>query len=162
MDQTNDARERASLSEVSRHLLLTREMIRRLVAERVIERQADGNFDLAQARQAYIRHLRDRRSERGAAEAALKLAKAREIELRTAQRARELIEFEEACAALDDIVGKIVSELVGLPAAATRDLVMRCHLDDLIRGVRQRLVDRLTAQAESLRGAGKAIDPGVP
>jgi hypothetical protein len=156
IDETNDARERANLSEASRHLLLTREMVRRLVAERIIERRADGSFDLDQARQAYIRHLRDRRSDRGAAEAALQLAKAREIELRTAERARELIEFDEACAALDDIVGGIVSELVGLPAAATRDLTMRKHLENLINGIRQRTADRIGRQAESLRSTGAA------
>jgi phage terminase Nu1 subunit (DNA packaging protein) len=133
MDQTKDARERASLSEVSRHLLLSREMIRRLVAERVIERRADGSFDLDQARHAYIRHLRDRRSEKGAAEAALQRAKAREIELRTAERAHELIEIDEAIGALDSILGAVISELAGLPGAATRDLGMRRHLDDLIR-----------------------------
>jgi hypothetical protein len=71
---------------------------------------------------------RERRSEGGAAESALKLAKAREIELRTAERARELIEFDEACAVLDDIIGGITSDLSGLPAAATRDLAMRRHL----------------------------------
>jgi hypothetical protein len=156
-EQTTDAHDRANLSEVSRHLLLTREMIRRLVAERIIERRADGGFDLDQARQAYIRHLRDRRSERGAAEAALQRARAREIELRTAERARELIEFEEACAALDDIVGGIVSELAGLPAAATRDLTMRRHLVDLVHGIRQRAADRCARQVESIRSTGAAI-----
>jgi phage terminase Nu1 subunit (DNA packaging protein) len=90
----------------------------------------------------------------------LRRARAREIELRNAVRARELVEYGEACAALDDIVGVIVSELVGLPAAATRDLTMRRQLDDLVRGVRQRAANRLAAQAESLRGNGKAIDPG--
>jgi hypothetical protein len=71
-EKTDSVPERSNLSEVSRHLLLTREMIRRLVAERIIERGGDGSFDLDQARHAYIRHLRDRRSESGAAEAALR------------------------------------------------------------------------------------------
>jgi hypothetical protein len=144
---------RANLSEVTRHLLLTGEMIRRLVAERIIDRRPDGSFDLDQARHAYIRHLRDRRSKRGAAESALQRARAREIELRTAERAHELIEFDEAAAVLDDII----SDLVGLPAAATRDLTMRRHLDDLIRGIRQRAADRCQRQVESIRSTGTAI-----
>jgi phage terminase Nu1 subunit (DNA packaging protein) len=158
LDQTNDAP--ANLSEVARHLLLTREMIRRLVAERIIERRADGSFDLDQARHAYIRHLRDRRSEKSEAEAALQRAKAKEIELRVAERAHELIESHEAAGALDDVVGVLVSELTSLPVVATRDLAMRRHLDELIRGIRQRAVDRIAVQVESLRGTGKAVDPG--
>jgi hypothetical protein len=159
--QTNDAPDRANLSEVARHLLLSREMIRRLVAEKIIERRGDGSFDLDQARHAYIRHLRDRRSEKGAAEAALLRARAREIELRTAERARDLIEFDEACAVLDDVIGALVSELAGLPAAATRDLMMRRHLDELIRGIRQRTADRFAAQRESLLTDGKAMAYGA-
>lgn len=161
-DQTNGAPERTSLSEAARHLLLTREMIRRLVAEKIIERRADGSFDLDAARQSYIRYLRDRRSERGAAQAALQRAKAREIELRNAERTHELIEHCEASAALDDIVGVIVSELGSLPAAATRDLVMRHRLEQLVRDVRQRAADRLAAQVEHMQRNGRAIDHDGP
>jgi hypothetical protein len=146
----------ASLSELARHLLLTREEVRWLIAERLIERRTDGNFDLDAARQSYIRFLRDRRSNRGEAEAALQRAKAIEIELRVAERAHQLIELDEAFAALDDIVGRIVSELSGLPAVATRDLTMRRHLEGLVHGIRQRAADRLGKQAESLRSTGAA------
>jgi phage terminase Nu1 subunit (DNA packaging protein) len=92
----------------------------------------------------------------------LQRAKAREIELRNAEREHRLIEFDEAFTALDDIVGAIVSELSGLPAAATRDLVKRRQLDELVRGIRQRAANRLAAQAESLGGNGNAIDPAEP
>jgi hypothetical protein len=145
-----------SLSELARHLLLTREEVRRLIAERLIERRKDGGFDLDAARQSYIRFLRDRRSSRSEAEAALQRAKALEIELRVGERAHQLIELDEAFAALDDIVGGIVSELSGLPAAASRDLAVRRHLEGLIHGIRQRAADRLGKQAESLRSTGTA------
>ncbi len=145
-----------SLSELARHLLLTREEVRRLVAERIIRRQCDGRFDLDAARQAYIRFLRDRRSNRSEAEGALQRAKALEIEVRVAERAHQLIEMDEAYAALDEIVGGIVSELSSLPAAATRDLAMRRHLEGLINGIRQRAADRLGRQVESLRSTGTA------
>jgi phage terminase Nu1 subunit (DNA packaging protein) len=161
-DKADTKIRQANLSEVARHLLLSREMVRRLVAEKIIERRSNGTFDLDAARQSYIRLLRDRRSERDAAQAALQRAKAREIELRNAEREHKLIEFEEACAALDDIVGGIVSELCGLPAAATRDLVMRRRLEQLVRDIRQRVGDRFAAQAESLHSSGTAIDPGRP
>jgi hypothetical protein len=146
----------ASLSELARHLLLTREEVRRLVAERIIERRADGDFDLDVSRGSYLRFVRDRRYNRSDAEAALQRAKALEIELRVAERAHQLIEFDEASAALDEIVGGIVSELSGLPAAATRDLAMRRHLEGLIQGIRQRAADRLGKEVESLRSTGTA------
>ena len=146
----------ASLSELARHLLLTREEVRRLVAEQIITRRGDGDFDLDESRGRYLRFLRDRRANRSEAEAALQRAKALEIEMRVSERAHQLIEMDEAYAALDDIVGGIVSELSGLPAAATRDLTMRRHLESLIHDIRQRAADRLGKQVESLRSTGTA------
>jgi hypothetical protein len=63
---------------------------------------------------------------------------------------------------IDDIVGGIVSELEGLPAAATRDLVMRRLLEQLVRDIRQRAADRLAAQVEHLQRNGRAIDHDSP
>jgi hypothetical protein len=54
------ATKRASLTETSRHLDVSREAIRRLEASGVLRQEAGGGFDLDETRLAYIRHLRER------------------------------------------------------------------------------------------------------
>jgi hypothetical protein len=111
-------------SELAALLEISGERIRQLAAEGWFKSVGKNHWNRDEVVSGYCKFLRaeDRRSTRSAAENLVREAKAREIEMRLTERARELIEFEEACAALDDIVGGIVSELVGLPAAATRDL----------------------------------------
>lgn len=140
----------ANLSEIARHLFISRERVRQLVSEGVLVRQADG-FDLDDCRRRYIERLRDHRPQSDAAEA-VRLARAREIEIRTAERLRKLVDVDEVEATFVEIVGGLVSDLLAVPARCTRDLDMREKIEAEIDAVRNRAADRFEKKAAELRG----------
>jgi hypothetical protein len=82
-------------------------------------------------------------------------ARAREIELRTAQRAGLLIETDEAFAILDDVFGMLRSDLGGLPATVTRDLEIRREIEKGVNEILNRTAKRLSLRAQALRANGE-------
>jgi hypothetical protein len=121
----------ATISEAARHLGLSRAAVHDLANQGLLIRNGSG-VDLDATRLAYLKHLRERRVDRG--ETALRQAKAREIELRTAERERRLIEYDEAAAVLAECIGVVLTQLGGFPARmAGRDLGLRRWLDDGVR-----------------------------
>ncbi len=145
-------KEAVSLSEVSRHFGLSRTAVRDLELRGEIDRVAG----LDACRLAYIRYLRARRLSHSDADMQWRLARAREIEIRTAQRERKLMQTDEAIAVLEDVVGTFLTELSSLPAAVTRDVVLRRQIEEKIFEIRTRIADRFEAQLCSLRESGKA------
>lgn len=81
--------------------------------------------------------------------------RAREIELRTAQRAGVLCETEEALALCDDIFGTLRSDLGGLPAMVSRDLEMRANIEKNLNDILNRNSKRLDLRAQALRANGE-------
>ena len=140
-----------SLSEVARHFGISRTAARDLELQNIIDRAAG----LDACRLAYLRYLRERPSRAGNDE--LRKAKAREIELRIAERLHKLCVAEEMLAAFEDVVGVVLTELSGLPAAVTRDLKLRRQIDEKIFMMRGRIANCFEAQARSLQECGKAI-----
>ncbi len=145
-------KEAVSLSEVARHFGLSRTAVRDLELQGLIDR-ATG---LDACRLAYIRYLRARRLSHSDADVQWRLARAREIEIRTAEREHKLMQTDEAMAVLDDAVGTFLTELAGLPASVTRDLVLRRQIEEKIFEMRTRIADRFEAKLRSLRETGKA------
>jgi hypothetical protein len=141
----------ASLSEVARHFGISRTAARDLEIQNIINRAAG----LDACRLAYIQHIRERRS-RSAADDAYRRAKAREVELRIAERLHKLCLTEEMMAAFEDVVGVLLTELSCLPAAVTRDLQLRRQIEEKIFTMRARVAHRFEAQARSLQKRGKA------
>ena len=81
----------------------------------------------------------------------MQAARAREIELRTAQRAHILCETDEALALADDVFGILRSELSGLPAMVTRDLEIRSEIEKGVNEILNRTAKRLATRAQDLR-----------
>src|SRR5690348_4825636 len=90
-------------SALSRHLDVSREQLRRLVANGVLEKRDDG-FDLDDSRLRYIRFLRERPT-RSAARDRLIAAQTKLNEQRLAERQHELIRLDEFNAAWDTCFG---------------------------------------------------------
>ena len=83
-------------------------------------------------------------------------ARAREIELRTAQRAHELCEIEEALAFVDEVIGMLKADLMSLPARVTRDLAIRRDIEKGVTTILNKTADRLAAQGKMLRAGNEA------
>jgi hypothetical protein len=142
----------ATLAAVAAHLGLSRTAARDLEIQGVLSRAAG----LDACRLAYLRHLRSRRSGQGQAETALRQARAREVELRTAERAHKLCETEEMIGAMEQILAKFVMKLDAVAPRATRDLEIRRQIQASINTARNEYADELAKQAAAFRATGKA------
>lgn len=112
--------------------------------------------------QGVIRYLRNERrsTTASATQSRVSLARAKEIELRIAQRTGELCETDEAVALVDDVIGTLRSELGGLPAMVTRDLRVRADIEKGLDDILNRIAKRLVMQAEAVEASGEvAIRP---
>jgi phage terminase Nu1 subunit (DNA packaging protein) len=110
-------------TETGALLGVTRQYVGQLADQGVLVRE-DGKYRLGKTVTAYIGFLKSeaRQATRSAAESRVRDARAAEIELRTARQANKLCETEEMIAAMQEILGKFVSRLTGIPAQSSRDL----------------------------------------
>jgi hypothetical protein len=135
---------------------VSRKWIEKLAEDAVIERAGKGRYPLGPAVRGYLAWLKSdqRRGSRTAADGRLRDARAREIELRIAERKRALIETDEALATLDEIIGAIRAEASGLPASLTRDLDLRDRIEAAIDDMFARAAARFEQKAVALRAGG--------
>lgn len=139
---------------VGKFLDLGAERVRQLVKEGWIARDKSGAIRLGDAVRGYVKFLRSRAT-RSASDTRVRDARAREIELRTAQRAGELCETEEAYAFVDDVFGMLKADLFGLPATVTRDLSIRRDIEKAVNDILNRNSARLTERARTLQPDGE-------
>ncbi|MCR6673243.1 hypothetical protein [Devosia ginsengisoli] len=136
--------------------MITSRWIRKLQADGYIPRPAPGKVALVAAVQGYIKSLKDedRRSTKTASDSRVRDARAAEIEMRIAERKRELIPIEDAAAAMDLLAGKTKEEMTGLAARITRDMELRRKIEAEVNGAQSRIADALRASAEFARKGG--------
>ena len=113
-------------------------------------------FDQDAARFAYLRWLRseDRRGQKGEADGRLRDARAREVELRIAEREHRLIDMVEHESVLAEVVGIVTTALDGLPARVTRDLGLRAVIEAEINATLNRGSAVAEARARELKATG--------
>lgn len=126
--------------------------IRQLQREGHLPKGPRGMIPFVAAARALIRFLRDeeRRSSKTAADARVREARAREVELRIAEREGRLIDLVEHEEDLLALVGMVRSELSGLPARVTRDLQFRRTIEQAVNDILQRLTDAAFAKADDV------------
>lgn len=141
----------SSISATARHLDLSRERLRQLEAEAVIERLPDGGYDLDETRRRYIRFLRDRPA-RSAKHDELHAARARLIELRVSKMRGELMDVRAALAFLEEkVIGPLFSGLAGVPATfCGRDVKERRRLEAIINQERNAFAAAVEREASAL------------
>jgi hypothetical protein len=154
----------ATTREVGALLEISGERIRQLAAEGWFKSVGKDRWNRDEVVRGYCKFLRaeDRRSTRSAAENRVRDAKAREIEMRLAERGRELIAFEEAEGALETIVGMVRTEMGGVAARVTRDLNLRRAIEKAIDDGLARIVTLLAKEVAALRtgnSAAFAVEP---
>src|SRR5689334_9048038 len=136
------------------HLLgVSRQMLERLEESGHVRRASVNTWRVVDTLQGALRHARSQRSEKSVAEAELRRAKTRAVELTIAERAGRLLELEEAMQVNTEMVAAFVNELDAMPAGfARRDLSLRRELETYIRDMRQRLAKSLRETGEKLAG----------
>jgi hypothetical protein len=137
----------ASASELSRHLDVSREQVRRLVAQGLIERLPDGRFDLDRCRQSYIRHLR---AQTHSGSEPLTAARIKLIELRTAKMRAGLMNMPAALAFLTDMMSELFVMLIAMVAHESRNRDERRRWTAAINGVRNKWADLMDARRQQL------------
>ncbi len=140
------------IGQAARLLLISDERIRQLQKQGYIPRAPKrGVVPLVGAVQGYLRYLKDeeRQSSKSAAASRVTDARTREIELRIAERQRDLIPQEDARAVIGEMAAMVKAEFVGLPARVTRDLDLRRTLEQEVDAS----FARLAASAERARSA---------
>jgi hypothetical protein len=144
-------REFVSATAMARHLCLDRSYQDKLVDMGVIERRADGKFDLDDNRRRYILHLREerKRSPKSEADADFQRAKSELIRIRIQEKQRQLINAEEAYATIDEMVGLFLTGLSGFAArCGGRDLATRRAIDQAVYDLRLEISQAATKLAD--------------
>ena len=140
------------IGQAARLLMISDERVRQLQKQGYIPRAPKrGVVPLVGAVQGYLRYLKDeeRQSSKSAAASRVTDARTREIELRIAERQRDLIPQEDARAVIGEMAALVKAEFVGLPARVTRDLDLRRMLEQEVDAS----FARLAASAERAQGA---------
>ena len=134
-----------TLEVAGRLLMIGPERVRQLIKAGYIERPKPGRTTIVSAVQGYIRFLKDREHDKTKTASASRAQEARaaEIELRIAERRRELIGQDEAALAMDFLVNKVREEMAGLAARVTRDLELRRTIEAEVHGAQTRIADAL-------------------
>jgi hypothetical protein len=120
-------------------------------------------FDLDHSRLRYLTWLRQarRRSARSDADHQHTLAKASLLQLRIAEKKREMIMLDEAIETTEEIVGLFLTKMSSLPARlGGHDLLMRRRIDEIIFEMRTEVADMLRSSPS--RAARRGRQPRHP
>jgi hypothetical protein len=137
-------------TQLGAHFGLPRQRICTLAdVEHVIERLPNGRFDQDACRLAYLRHLRDRRSARGEADAAHTKVKTEMLQLRLMEKRRELVRRDDVNELLDTVAGITLTKLGSLPArVAGLDLAARRKAEDVVLELRREIAEACSQMAD--------------
>ncbi|WP_156438756.1 hypothetical protein [Bradyrhizobium valentinum] len=147
-----------------RLLMISAERVRQLAKEGWIEKAGKDQFYLVDVVQGYIRFRNDseRRATKSASASRVSDARAREVELRIAERERRLVELSEMIALSDQLVGMFRAELSGLPARVTRDLQIRRTIETAINDILDRIADAAVSRAGMVAEGSDTKPPIAP
>lgn len=147
-----------STEQAAQLLMLTPARLGQLAKDGWFAKESRGTYRLVDVVQGYIRFLRDedRRSTKSAADVGLKAARQREVEIRTAEREGRLIDRQTAIDVVDTIAGKFIAGLSGLPARATRDLVIRREIERHCDDLRNEIAAFAASQRSIVGAAGQS------
>lgn len=146
-----------SLGSAAALLMVSDHWIRDLSKKGYIPKPERGMVPLVAAVQGYIRWLKDedRRASKTAAASAVQQARAKEIEMRIAREAGELIEMPSIEAVFADVIGSFRARLAGVAAASTRDLALRAVIDGNIESALAEAREDFDKRAAELRAPAK-------
>jgi hypothetical protein len=147
-----------TLKQVCGLLKCSDETVLQLVKRGQIKRAARGLYPLVGTVHGYVDHLRDERKNNTqvAAENGLRQARQREVEIRTAERERRLIDVAEHSDIVDEMAGMFVAGLSALPARVTKDMAMRRQIEAGCDAIRNDIAALAAEKARDVGAGGPA------
>lgn len=129
--------------------------VQNLVTDGYIQKEGYGRYSVVAVVRGAMAYMDDmvEKSNKSAAASRATDARTREIELRIAERRRDLIPQEDARAVVGEMAAMVKAEFSGLPARYTRDMTERRRLEQEIDGSFERI-------AVAARAAGAALATG--
>jgi len=134
--------------------------IRNLVNAGYIAQHSRGKYlgvNVVRGVIAYYEDMLNEASKSAAASRATE-ARTREIELRTAERARRVIPIEDSLSVTSEIAQMARAEFAGLPARLTRDLEQRRAMEEAIDDIFVRLAGKVEERGKALRSGRVDLD----
>ena len=149
-----------STPRMARALGISDERVRQLTAEGVLRYAGKNKYNRDATTRRYCAWQRDesRLAARRGPESRVREARAIEIEMRTAERARRLIATEEALESNAAVCGFVRTEFGGLAARVTRDLVLRRDIEKAVNNSFARIASRCVEEARNLETGGATFD----
>jgi hypothetical protein len=157
-----------TIEQAAALLMISKQWVRDLCRKGYIDKAETGKVPLVGAVQGYIRWLKDeeRRTSKSASASAVQQARAKEIEMRMARDAGELLQREDVEAFCADALAIFRSDLSGVPAASTRDLKTRRAIEKNLNEAIARLEDTFgqyrSAERIGLSGVDVADEARAP
>jgi restriction endonuclease Mrr len=134
--------------------------VQNLVAAGFIQKSKRGSYSVVEVVRGAVAYYEDQleRTNKSAAASRATDARTREIELRIAERRRELIPVEEAKAVVMEYAQIVRAELSGLPARFTRDVAERRKLEQELDGSFGRIAAACERAAAAVGEPGGAVE----
>lgn len=147
-------------ARLAKFLDLTPHRVRQLIKEGHIEKAGPDRLVLETATRGYIRFRNDadRRSSKSASASRVQDARAREIELKTAEREGSLMDVEEVRAVVAEWGGVIRTGLNSIPARLSRDMTFRRKIETEIDDVFRQATERFESAMGDRSAAGAAAE----
>lgn len=149
-----------SVENAAKLVLLTPRHLSRLVQDGWIKKTAGGHYSLVGVVQGRIRQLEHKLKEgsKSAAQNTASLARAKEIEIKIAERQRKLIKVTEATEVIDAIAARVRIAFEGLPAQFTRDLDLRQQAEAVVDATLRSLAQSFATATLALEKGGDVLE----
>lgn len=149
-----------STAQAAELLEITAERVRQLVKSGHIEKRGKDQIPLLSAVRGYIRFLKEdeRRSSKSASASRVQDSRAREIDLKVAEREGRLVDVVEHRDIFAEVFGTLKAGLAGVPARVTRDMDHRRKLETEIDDILRQAADRFEQASRDLGDAGPAVE----
>jgi hypothetical protein len=159
-DEDKSKGQTISMAQAATFLNRSPSWVQSLVTQGYITRQSYGRYSVVAMVRGALAYYEDllQKSTKAAAASRATAARTREIELRIAERRRDLIPMEDAKAELAAVVSEVRAEIAGLGARITRDLELRRQIDREADGILGRLAERAEQASRALAVEGGPVE----
>ncbi|KQW27036.1 hypothetical protein ASE36_18970 [Rhizobium sp. Root274] len=144
--------EEVSAPELAELLGCSERQVRQWATEGVIEKASRGKYVLAPSVQAVVRKaLENGSSDMERQRIDFMKAKREALELETAQKKRELLPVADVDAFFQTVFGELKSELLSVPARASRDMTVRREVEKAVVAALNRTAAKINDKATAMQ-----------